>query len=243
MELRGNSAGCSDNQKMGLWDLSSNSPLIRNDMLRSSYCFTPTLEGLKVRVVENIGKFSRVRNLSNNAEYLVYRSDLRHVRKEKTEPEAKSFIGLKPKLKSVTNLVEDGTVYEINGKPTAQINLVVTPEFSLYFSIPKIAISPSFDEKITNQKNPNLQVGGKCSGAYVGVGYPDWYRLKIIELDSVKNIAKIEVSGEISKCSLSNPSSYSFEDSLITISGKNFTELIRPHTAKEMSHVFKPFKW
>lgn len=242
MELRGKSAGCNDNQKMGLWDISSNSPLIRNDMLRSNYCFTPTLDGLKVQVVEHIGKFSRVRNLSNNAEYLVYRSDLRQVQKEAAAPVAKNATNLKPKLRSVTNLIE-GEVYEINSQPTTQLNFIITPNFSLYFSIPKFAIDSSFDEKITNQQNPKLQVGGKCSGAYVGVGYPDWYRLRIIELDDIKKIAKIEISGMISKCSLSNPSSYSFSDSLITISGKNYTELIRPHTAKEMSRVFKPFKW
>lgn len=242
MELKGQSAGCENNQKMGLWDISSGSPLIRNDMLRSGYCFAPTLDGLKVYVVENIGKFARVRNLSNGVEYLVYRSDLRNVREVKEVPVAKNAEGLNPRLKSVTNLV-GGEVYEIDGKPTAQINLAVNQRFSLYFSIPKFAINESFNEKITNQKNPKLQVGGRCSGTPVGVGSPDWYQLRFVELDDSKKIAKIEVSGTISKCSIDNPSSYSFANSPITISGKNYTELVRPHTAKEMTRVFKPFKW
>ena len=242
MELNGKSAGCDNNQKMGLWDISSNSPLIRNDMLRSQYCFTPTLDGLKVYVLENIGKFARVRNLSNNAEYLVYRSDLRKVKEPKAAPTAKNAAGLNPKLKSVTNLI-GGEVYEINGKPTTQINLAVNPGFSLYFTVPKFAIDSSFDERITNQQNPKLQVGGKCSEAHVGVGAPDWYQLKITELDNIKKIAKIEVSGSISKCSIDNPSSYSFTNSPIIISGKNYTELVRPHTTKEMTRVFKPFKF
>ena len=242
MELKGKSAGCDNNQKMGLWDISSDSPLIRNDMLRSQYCFTPTLDGLKVYVVENIGKFARVRNLSNNAEYLVYRSDLRQAKEPKAAPAAKNATGLNPKLKSVTNLV-GGEVYEINGKPTTQINLAVTPHFSLYLTVPKFAINSSFDEKITNQQNPKLQVGGKCSEASVGVGPPDWYQLKIVEINNIKKIARIEVSGSISKCSIDNPSSYTFTDSPITISGRNYTELVRPHTAKEMTRVFKPFKW
>jgi hypothetical protein len=240
MELKGQSAGCDNNQKMGLWDISSNSPLIRNDMLRSQYCFTPTLEGLKVYVLENIGKFARVRNLSNNAEYLVYRSDLQKTKEPKT-PSEKNPSKINPKLKFVSNL-DGGEVYEINGNPTTHIHISITPQYSLYFTIPKSAISSSFNEKITNQKNPKLQVGGKCSEAFVGVGEPDWYQLKIIELNDSKKFANIEISGLITKCSIGNPSTYRFENAPITISGKNYIELIRTHTPKEMSRVFKPLK-
>lgn len=244
MALRGKFAGCENNQKMGLWDLSADSPLIRNDMLRSNYCFFPTFEGLQVRVLERIGKFARVENVGNRSEYLVYQSDLAKIIPLKPpEPtKAESTANTRMRLLSVKNTTQ-GEIYEINGQATVHIHIQAAPKFQLDLRIPKSALREGFDETVRNQKSPNLQIGGKCGVEYVGVGSPDWYRVKVTQLDRAKKIATFEISGSRARCSLDIPNSYQFSDSKLTLSGANFDELMRPHTAKELSKKFQPFKW
>lgn len=244
MQLRGKFAGCQNNQKMGLWDLSADSPLIRNDMLRSNFCFFPTLEGLHVRVLEKIGKFARVENVGNRVMYLVYQNDLTKVIPIKApEPtKVESSANTRLRLLSVKNTTE-GEVYEINGQVTTHIHIQVAPQFQLDLTIPKAALREGFDETVKDQKNPNLQVGGKCGTEFVGVGPPDWYRVKITQLDRAKRIATLEISGSRERCSLSVPKSYQFADSKLILSDAKFDEMMRPHTTKELSKKFQPFKW
>lgn len=236
--LRGKSAGCNDNHAMNLWDISGDSPLIRNDMLRKGYCFFPTFQGLHVRVIENIGKFSRVANVSNGASYLVYRSDITKV----AAPQPiKSASNLKLSLTSVKNS-DNGSVYSGKGGPTVKISMQVAPKFYLDWYIPKSLVRQGYDETTRDSKDAGLQIGGNCSGAYVGVSAPEWYRLKIIELDNVRKTAVLEVSGFNKACSLDDHTTYYFENVKINISGRNVDELVRPHTAKELTQLFDPYK-
>lgn len=249
LQLRGKYGACWNNQKMGLWDLSSNSPLIRDDMLKSSYCWL-TAPGIRVVVIDNVGKFARVTNKEGSREYLVYRSDIEVVPTEIEVVSAEKAKAIdksdhridKIQLLSVRNTVQ-GEVYDIGGKPTVQIDIKVDSKLSLDFSIVKSEIVEGFDVKIENQKNSKMQVGGKCAGETVGVGGLDFYRVKVASLDSAKKRATFLISGKRNMCSLDLRHGYLLSDVALEISGKNFTEMMRPHTDKELAKRFVPFKW
>lgn len=243
LQLRGKFGACQNNQKMGLWDISGNSPLIRDDMVRSGFCWR-TVPGIRVQVLDYVGKFARVVNTAGSQEYIVYQSDLekapleKQVFRDDTERVITKFESV-----SVKNTLDTGEVYDIHSDPTAQLNIKVDKKLRLNFSIVKPLIAEGFDIRIDNQKGFAMQVGGKCDGVSVGVGKPDFYRLQIASLDAVNKKARLLVSGKMAKCSLDSPHGYALNDVEVLLTGKNFTEFVRPHTSKELSKKFVPFKW
>lgn len=242
MQLRGKYGACQNNQKMGLWDISGNSPLIRDDMVRSNYCWQ-TEPGIRVYVLDYVGKFARVTNKAGSAEYLVYRSDIEKVPAEKAKPRDTSNRQIdRIQLTSVRNTVQN-EVYDIAGRPTVQINVKADDKLQLYFSIVKSEITEGFDVRIEDQRNPKMQVGGTCDGTSVGVGKPDFYQVKVTVIDQTKKRATLLISGRLNMCSLDSRHGYLINDAELVISGKNFTELMRPHTQKELAKRFVPFKW
>jgi hypothetical protein len=243
LQLRGKYGACQNNQKMGLWDLSGNSPLIRDDMLRSNFCWL-TVPGIRVQVIAKVGKFARVVNTSGSQEYMVYQADLETVTAAKEiVRDTTDKASTKIQSVSVRNTIERGEVYDINGDPTVQVNIQVDKKLSLYFSIVKRLVAEGYDITIDNQKSPAMQVGGKCDGAVVGVGKPDFYRIQILSIDPGSKKAVLKMSGKMKKCSLDSPHGYEISDAEIILTGKNFTEFVRPHTKAELSKRFVPFKW
>jgi hypothetical protein len=242
VQLRGKYGACQNNQKMGLWDISGNSPLIRDDMVRSNYCWQ-TEPGIRVIMLDQVGKFVRVTNKTGSAEYLVYRADIEKVPTEKAKPRDTSNRQIdKIQLTSVRNTVQN-EVYDIGGKPTVQINVKADDKLQLYFSIVKSEITEGFDVRVEDQSNPKMQVGGKCDGATVGVGKPDFYQVRVTGIDQIKKRATLLISGRLNMCSLDSRHGYLINDAELVISGKNFTEVMRPHTQKELAKRFVPFKW
>lgn len=243
LQLRGKFGACQNNQKMGLWDLSRTSPLIRDDMVRSNYCWL-TAPGMRVRVLDQVGKFARVVNVSGSQEYMVYQSDLEKVPAAKEDlRDATDRNATKFQSFSVRNTIAGGEVYDIYGDPTVQLTVQVDKKLQLRFSIVKRMVAEGFDITIDNQKGPAMQVGGKCDGVEVGVGKPDFYRVKIASLDTVNKKALLLVSGKMAKCSLDSPHSYEINQAEVILTGKNFNEFVRPHTKTELSKRFVPFKW
>lgn len=242
MQLRGKFGACQNNQKMGLWDISGDSPLIRDDMVKSNYCWR-TIPGIRVNIIEYIGKFARVTNKAGSVEYIVYNSDLEKVPAEKVRLRDDSDRQIdKIQLISVGNTVHN-EVYEIDGRPTVQINVRIDQKLKLRFSIVKSEIAQGFSVRVENQQNPKMQVGGECDGAVVGVGKPDFYQVRVKDIDQEKKRATFLVSGRLNKCSLDSRHGYTINDAELVVAGKNFTELVRPHTKKELAKRFVPFKW
>jgi hypothetical protein len=243
MQLRGKNFACQNSQKMGLWDISGNSPLIRDEMMESNFCWR-TFQGQPVYLVGYVDKFAKVTNLLGKSYYLIYKNDLEKFNPPKPNPprDSNSYEISKLSLVSIKNTVEN-EVYEINNFPTVQINIRANSKLSFYFTITKNQIKEGFDQIIHDQKNNFMQFGGKCETVILGVGIPDFYSFKIVKIDTEKKIANIEISGSLEKCSINTNRGYKILNANLEIKGKNFDELMRPHTAKELSKKFQPFKW
>lgn len=243
MQLRGKFAACRTNQQMSLWDISANNPLIRDDMLRSNYCWR-TPEGLAVYVIQYIGNFARVVHTNNEFEFLVYRRDLENYvpppkpQQKTSQPDIELS---KLSLISVKNTI-DNEVYQIGQSPTVHIALRADSRMKIELTIAKDKIQEGFEVTIRDQKHPAMQFRGRCGTSFLGIDENDSWSLKITKLDRVKRIAKIEVSGYLGQCSLDFKVGYKINKSTVDITGGNFDQFVRAHTQKELAKKFSPFR-
>lgn len=234
MELKGSNYACSNPSKMNLWDLSHDSELVRHEMLQKNYCWK-TMPRLRVSVVDHVGRFSHVQHLSNGIAFYVYRSDLRVPQKpheERAKPEMMIERRAVRFLK-VVNTSEYGVTL-ISNRPTVSVVVDAGGGLLVNFWIRKDKIELGFEATINNQMGDAVQVGGKCQGEILGLGSGDEFTVKVLTIDKVRKIAEFKVGGTWNKCNLAKVLSYRLLPSKFKIEGRNFDELVREHTAKEM---------
>jgi len=144
MQLRGKYAACDNNQKMNLWHISGNSPLIRDEMLQKDYCWK-TFEGLRVDVLQTIGEFARVQNLKEGAVYIVYRADLERI---KAQPKNSSREIKFLKLISIKNLMFNHDRTELNNlMPVVLLKFSVDAGLNVEYEFVKTHIKAGLDEE------------------------------------------------------------------------------------------------
>lgn len=234
MELKGSSYACDNPSKMNLWDLSRDSELVRHEMRQKNYCWK-TVPGLRVTVVDHVGRFSHVQHVSNGISFYVYRSDLRapqKPREERVVPE-KMVERRGVRFMKVANTSEYGVTL-IRNRPTVSVVLDAGGGLLVDFTIRKDKLEPGFEATINNQGGDAVQVGGKCQGVMLGLDSGDEFTVKVLAVDKVRKIAEFEVGGTWNMCNRTNALSYRLLSSKFKIEGRSFDELMREHTAKEM---------
>lgn len=234
MELKGSDYACGDSRKMNLWDISQRSELIRYDILKKDYCWK-TVKGLRVNVLEHIGRFSHVRYVGDRIDFYMYRSDLRVPQKLREEERSVEMLIERRSVRFLK--VQNSSIYGVSlirNMPTASIELDAGGGLLIEFNIRKDKIEEHFNATATDQRGDALQVGGMCKGVVLGLREGDSFSLKVVAIDNVRKTAEFEVSGIWNKCGQSNTLSYRLLPSKFKIEGKNFNELVRPHTQKEM---------
>jgi hypothetical protein len=234
MELRGNNYACDNPSKMNLWDISRDSELVRHEMLQKNYCWK-TVPGLRVTVIDHVGRFSRVQHVGNGVAFYAYRSDLRTPqppREEKALPE-KMVERRAVRLVKIENTSEYGVTL-IRNRPTVSVVVDAGGGLVVDFTIRKDKLESGFEATINNQRGDAVQVGGKCQGVILGLDSGDEFSVKVLAVDKVRRVAEFEIGGTWNKCNRASATSYRLLPSKFKVEGRSFDELIREHTAKEM---------
>jgi hypothetical protein len=234
MELRGNNYACDNPSKMNLWDISRDSELVRHAMLQKDYCWK-TIPGLRVTVIEHVGRFSHVQHAGNGVAFYAYRSDLRTPqppREEKAVPE-KMVERRAVRFVKVANTSEYGVTL-IRNRPTVSVVVDAGGGLVVDFTIRKDKLESGFESTVSNQRGDAVQVGGKCQGVMLGLDSGDEFTVKVLAVDKARRIAEFEIGGTWNKCNRASALSYRLLPSKFKVEGRSFDELIREHTAKEM---------
>lgn len=234
LELRGKYYACKDAQTMNLWDISVGSPLIRYEMAQKEWCWKSP-GGLRANKIGKVGRFMHMQHLNNGMSFFIYANDVGPISPslpEKTVP-PKTLIQKSVRLLSVKNTSEFGVELK-NGKPTVYIYLDAGDGLLVDFGIVKEKVGTGFEQRITSQSNPYLSFGGKCKKTTLSLS-KDWhFKIKITEVNIEKRFADLEVSGAWPTCSSDDNLSFELLPSKVRISGKQFDQLIRTHTPKEL---------
>ena len=193
MELKGSNYACSDNRKMNLWDISQRSELIRYEILQKDYCWK-TVRGLRVVILENIGRFSHVKYVGNRIDFYMYRSDLQVSQKSRQEeiPAEMMIERRAVRFLKVQNTSSHG-VSLIRNMPTVSVKLDAGGGLLVDFNIRKDKLEGGFQVTAIDQRGDALQVGGMCKGVVLGLHEGDAFSLRVIVIDSVRKIAEFEV--------------------------------------------------
>lgn len=234
MELRGGNYACADPSRMNLWDISRESELVRHQMLQKDYCWK-SVPGLRITVVDHIGRFSHVQHVANGISFYVYRSDLRSpqkAREVKVIPE-RMVDHRSVRFAKVENTSEYGVAL-IQNRPTVDVVVDAGGGLIVDFTIRKDKLQPGFETTINNQKGDAVQVSGKCESAILGLGSGDDFSVKVLTIDKARKIAEFEISGTWKRCNHVKALSHRILPSRFKIEGKSFDELMREHTEKEM---------
>jgi len=241
MELKGNNYACGNASKMNLWDISRNSPLVRHEMLQKNYCWK-TASGLRVTVIEHVGQFSHIQYVGNGIAFYAYRSDLRTaqpLREKKPVPE-KIVERRAVRFVKVKNTSEFG-VFLLRNQPTVSILVDAGGGLVIDFNIRKDKLESGFETTIKNQRGDTVRVDGDCKGVSLGLDGDggDEFTVKVLMVDKIRRTAEFEISGIWNKCNHISALSYRLFPSKFKVEGRNFDELIREHTAKEMQKTFR----
>jgi len=234
MELKGSNYACGNPSQMNLWDLSRDSALVRHEMLQKDYCWK-AVQGLRVSVVDHVGRFSHVQHVSNGISFYVYRSELRMPSKHKEEKAAPEKMVERRSVRFVK--VENTSAYGvtlIRNRPTVSVIVDAGGGLVVDFTIRKDKLELGFEATINDQRGDSVQVGGTCQGMILVLDSGDEFRVKVLTVDKVRKIAEFEVGGTWNKCDRANALSYRLMPSKFKIEGRSFDELVREHTAKEL---------
>lgn len=235
--IKENAYACTEARQMNLWDLSSSSPLIRHEMLSKNYCWR-AMPGMKVVLIERVGKFARVHFPAGNNDFFLYAEGIRKWTVADSQPPAAT-----PTLtRDVTGLyrVENSSdfgVTLINKKPTVTIVVSAGPNLRTEFTVVKTAIRNGYKRRITNQRDSEFQSGGYLGKRSLGLGDGvDYAQIHFISVDPEKRLAEVEVEGH---WDIPGTEGVTLRPGRVKISGKNFTDLVRDHTVRELSRVIE----
>jgi hypothetical protein len=234
--LKGEGYACRDSASMSIWDASGNSPLLRRDLIKSDKCWK-TVYGLRVEVLETIGKFVYVAHPSNGVSFYAYKSDVGKIDEKPTNTTvASEKIVEKSAVKSVIilNSSEYGVVL-INKKPTVEITIDLGGGFEVSYTIPKEYIKSGFEKTAVDQRNGFLQVGGKCKKSLIALRDGDHGQLKVLSVNQSGKVVEFQASGRWSRCDSSRSTTLSLTPTSFKVEGLKFDELMREHTPKELS--------
>ena len=234
--LNGESYACRDTTTMSLWDSASNSPLLRRDLIKSDKCWR-TSYGIKVEVLEVIGKFVYVAHSGNGVSFYTYKSDVRKI----TEKPANKTVAAekvidRSAIKSVyiENSSEYGVVL-INKKPTVEMILDLGDGFEVSYTMPKEYIKAGFEKTVIDQRSGFFQVGGKCKKSPISLGDGDSGWLKVLSVNQSERVAEFQAAGRWGRCDSSRSITLNLKPTTFKVEGLKFDELMRAHTPKELS--------
>jgi hypothetical protein len=231
--LRGGHYACANASKLNLWDISGDSPLIRYQMTQNNYCWR-TMSGLGVRVIQRIGRFVHV-EYPGGIDFFVYASDIGPAPKlrEKKVLAEKIIERRSVRLHSVENSGAYGVTL-IHHMPTVSVTADAGAGLQVKLTIRKDKLQEGFQSEISNQEGEFMQLGGKCNDFPLGLGNGSKFSLKILALDRHTNVAEFEISGIWHRCDSTSRVAYQLLPSKFRLIGKNFEQLVRPHTPQEM---------
>lgn len=234
MELRGNNYACDNPSKMNLWDISRDSELVRHEMLQKNYCWK-TVPGLRVIVIDHVGRFARVQQVRNGVAFYAYNSDLKSPplqRAEKPVPE-RMVERRSVRFMKIENTSKYGVTL-IRNRPTVSVVVDAGGGLVVDFTIRKDKLEPGFETTINNQSGDAVRLGGKCQDTILILDGGDEFTVKVLAVDKVRRIAEFEIGGTWNKCNHASALSYRLLPSKFKVEGRSFDELIREHTVKEM---------
>lgn len=235
--IRNDSYACREATQMNLWDLSSGSPLIRHEMVQKNYCWK-VMSGLKVFLIERVGKFARVQFPTGAPAFFTYNSNIRTWKQADSQPPP-STPGV---FRSITGLyrVENASEYGvelIRKKPTVAIIVLAGSNLQLGFTVVKEVIRTGYTNRITNQRDSAFRAGGYLGKRPLGLGDGiDYAQIRFLLVDTKKRLAEIELEGH---WDLPGTNGVTLRPGRVKISGKQFDDLVRPHTASELSKVIE----
>ena len=196
------------------------------------------MKGIHVEVLDRIGKFSRIQYAGNGIVAYAYNSDIANVVAPAPEPEKTIIVRTLDKIKRVDSMTEDREVMLMNGKPTVNL-LLTTKDSALELIVVKDVLKTGFKIHAENQQNGAIQISVHHKKESRGFSSPDYVDFEVIERNDVKKYIDIRVSGFFNKFDREKNKDFELKPATLRISGAQYTEAIRPHTAKELAHPFR----
>ncbi|UDF36317.1 UNVERIFIED_ORG: hypothetical protein LHJ69_04385 [Shinella sp. XGS7] len=237
MSIRVGATACEKPEAMQLWESSGASPLIRRGLLEKNLCWAAP-SGLKVFALEQVGDYFVVHYPGNTRRFFVHRSKLaKWVAKEEDRPTSLKPITNRVKFLRVSNSSEFGVELR-NGKPTFLLEFNGMRGSRVYFGFAKEYVKNGFSAQVTQESgsSPDLLAGGKAEGTYLTVKDSGAFaRVQIVELNSKTRTAKVEVEASFAQTKTGGGPHYVIPSTTVSITGHQFDELIRPHSAQELS--------
>lgn len=234
--LQGKNYVCRNASYMQLWD-SASSQLVKHQMLLDETCWKP-MKGIHVEVLDRIGKFSRIQYAGNGIVAYAYSSDIAKVIAPPPEPEKTTIVRTLDKVKRVDSMTEDKEVMLMKGKPTVTFFLT-SKDSALELNVVKDVLKTGFKIRAENQQNGSIQVMVRHKKESRGFGSPDYVDFEVVERNDSKKYIDIRVSAYFNKFDREKNKDFELKPATLRISGPQYIEAVRPHTAKELANPFR----
>jgi hypothetical protein len=213
------------------------SALVKHQLLLDENCWKP-MKGIHVEVLDVIGKFSRIQYSGNGIIAYAYNSDIKAVQKPSAIVK-KVIVRSADKLKSVNNLINGKQVIFLKGKPTVALRFLAGNDSEIEISITKESLRSGLNLKIDNQQGGIMQASVSHKKEQSGLGAPDYVTFEILERNDEKKYLDVRVGGYWYEFRTNKSIDLEIKPVTIRISGAQFNETVRPHTAKELANPFK----
>jgi hypothetical protein len=240
--LQGKAHVCKSAAYMQLWDLAQD-PLTRHRLEKDESCWKP-MGGLRVVVVEWVGKFALIRYMSNGVGGYTYVSNLKKAPNADTASErAPDVVRTAGALKAVNSLTPQREVMLINGRPSVNLTITAGPDTEVELSIDKEILKTGFKATINRQKASGMTVSVRHRKQAHGLGSEDSLTFEVVERDDALKVLAVRLSGQWTNLLGNDDRRFNLrlEPATIRITAQQFMETVRPHTNKELARPFKDF--
>jgi hypothetical protein len=195
---------------------------------------------LRVDLIESIQKFAQVRYSSNGITAFVYASDLKKAPATATQAAPSSdIIRVVSKLKWANSLLPSKEVLLTEGKPTVHLLFLAGKDTEIELSVVKETLKPGFKATINRQGQSGISLSVKHGKDSRGIGGTDYLTFEVLERDDERKTLGVRLGGSWGGYGRNSNATLKVEPSTVRITGPQFIETVRPHTAKELGHVFK----
>jgi len=237
--LRGKNYLCKDSSTMELWDLASHSELTRHRLLESESCWKP-MAGLRVEILQKVGRFVKVRYASNGIEAFAYANDIEAVKPTVTL-EFSLVVRTADKIKAVNSLMKTNEVMLMDGRPTVNLYFSAGQDSEIDLTVPKELLKSGLNIRTSKQRKDGLEVSVRFKKKTGGLGSPDYVTFEVLERNDQQGYLDVRVGGYWNKLDRDKNMDLEIKPSTIRISGKMFLEATRPHTPKELERPFRDY--